>query len=238
MTKPMRTLSIQPPSEQGKRDGLAYALFLPDGEAAGGVVVLHGADSQRESHFAFARECRSAGLAAVCFDARGHNESEGALDGRVLDDVATIASLLPDGPVGLRGSSMGGWTAVAAGAAMDAAAVVAICPATGEGLARGLRAGRFAFRADEPELTAVLQQTDLPAAAGALGDRLLLLHAEGDDVVPVEHSRALHEAAPGSRLVAVPGGHHRTAQHDPELNALSIRFLRERLRGQTLDQPS
>lgn len=239
MTKPMRTLSIQPPADQGKLDGLAYALFLPEGEAAGGVVILHGADSQRESHFAFARECRSAGLAAVCFDARGHNESDGALDGRILDDVARMATLLPDGPVGLRGSSMGGWTAVAAGAAMDAAAVVAICPATGDGLARGLWAGRFAFRADEPQLTAILQGTDLAGAAATLGDRLLLLHAEGDDVVPVEHSRELRAAAPGSRLVAVPGGHHRSAQHDPELNALSIRFLKSRLtEGRTLDQPS
>jgi pimeloyl-ACP methyl ester carboxylesterase len=47
--------------------------------------------------------------------------------------------------------------------------------------------------------------------------------------VPVERSRALHALAPGSRLVAVPGGHHRTAQHDPELEALSVRFLRRAL---------
>lgn len=232
MTKPMRTLSIEPPAEQGKLDGLAYALFLPERPAAGGVVILHGADSQRESHFGFARECRSAGLAALCFDARGHGESEGALDGRALEDVARVASLLPDGPVALRGSSMGGWTAIAAAGTVGVAAVVAICPATGDGLARGLRAGRFDFRADDDALTALLERTDLAAEAAALGDRLLLLHAEGDDVVPVEHSRALHEAAPGSRLVAVPGGHHRSAQHDPELNALSIRFLRGRLTPQ------
>ena len=232
MTKPMRTLSIEPPAEQGKLDGLAYALFLPPGPASGGVVILHGADSRRESHFGFARECRAAGLAAVCFDARGHGETEGVLDGRALADVARVASVLPDGPVALRGSSMGGWTAIAAARTVGAAAVVAICPATGDGLARGLRAGRFDFRADEPSLTGLLERTDLAAEAAALGERLLLLHAEGDDVVPVEHSRALHEAAPGSRLVAVPGGHHRSAQHDPELNALSIRFLRERLTNQ------
>ena len=230
MTKPMRTLSIQPP-EQGRLDGLAYALFLPEGPPRGGVVVLHGADSQRESHFGFARECRAAGMAAVCFDARGHGESEGALSGRALDDVATIATLLPAGPVALRGSSMGGWTAIAAAGTVGAAAVVAICPATGEGLARGLRAGRFDFRADQDALSALLRRTDLEAEAAALGDRLLLLHAEGDDVVPVDHSRALQAAAPGSRLVAVPGGHHRSAQHDPELTALSIRFLRNRLQA-------
>jgi pimeloyl-ACP methyl ester carboxylesterase len=68
-------------------------------------------------------------------------------------------------------------------------------------------------------------------AAEELGVPLLLLHAEGDEIVPVEHSRALHVAAAGSRLVAVPGGHHRSVQHDPELQALSVRFLHEALGG-------
>src|SRR4051795_9522461 len=134
----MRTVHTEPPAEQGVRDGLAYALFLPDGEPSGGVVVIHGAGSEKENHFDFARECRAAGLAAVCFDQRGHGASEGALDGRAIDDVATVAALLPDGaPVALRGSSMGGWLALAAGAALDAAAVVAICPASSAQLPGG-----------------------------------------------------------------------------------------------------
>jgi pimeloyl-ACP methyl ester carboxylesterase len=63
------------------------------------------------------------------------------------------------------------------------------------------------------------------AGAAALGPRLMLQHAEGDEVVPVVLSRALHDAAPGSRLVEVPGGHHRSVQHDPELQAVAVRFL-------------
>src|SRR3954469_17705590 len=179
----VRTVHTEPPAEQGVRDGLAYALFLPAGDpAAGGVVVIHGAGSQKENHFDFARECRAAGLAAVCFDQRGHGASEGALDGRAIDDVATVAALLPDGaPVALRGSSMGGWLALAAGAALDAAAVVAICPASSEQIARGLRHRRFSFGADEATLGPLLEATDLPAAAATLGDRLLLMHAEGDE---------------------------------------------------------
>jgi uncharacterized protein len=210
----------------GVRDGLAYALFAPDGEVAGGVVVIHGAGSQKENHFDFARACRGAGLAAVAFDQRGHGESDGALDGRAIDDVATIAALLPDGaPVALRGSSMGGWLALAAGAALDAAAVVAICPAASDQLALGLRSGRFTFRADPESLGSLLGVTDLPAAAATLGDRLLLMHAEGDEDVPVAHSRALHAAAPDSRIEVVPGGHHRSVQHDADLQALSVRFI-------------
>jgi alpha-beta hydrolase superfamily lysophospholipase len=58
---------------------------------------------------------------------------------------------------------------------------------------------------------------------------VLLLHAEGDEQVPVQHSRELakHLAAPGSRLITVPGGHHRSIQHDHELQAVSLRFIEQ-----------
>jgi uncharacterized protein len=225
----MRTVHTEPPAEQGVRDGLSYALFSPDEAPSGGVVVIHGAGSQKENHFDFARECRAAGLAAVAFDQRGHGASEGALDGRAIEDVATVAAVLPDGvPVALRGSSMGGWLALAAGAALDAAAVVAICPASSDQLARGLSSGRFTFRADAGTLEPLLRATDLAAAARSLGARLLLMHAEGDEDVPVEHSRELHGGAPDSRIEVIPGGHHRSVQHDPDLQALSVRFIRTR----------
>jgi pimeloyl-ACP methyl ester carboxylesterase len=212
----------------GTIDGLAFARF--EAEGPGGVVVLHGAGSQKENHFDFARQLQAAGLTAVVFDQRGHGESEGALGASALDDVATTATLLPPGPVAVRGSSMGGFMALMAGARMQAAAVVAICPASGEQLARGLSEGGWDFRADEAGLQRVLQGADEAAAAAALGERLLLLHAEGDERVPIETSRALHAAAPGSRLVAVPGGHHRSVQHDPELQALAVSFIARSLR--------
>ena len=214
----------------GVLDGLSYALFAPAAEAVGGVIVLHGAGSSKESHYDFARLCRGSGLAAVCFDVRGHGDSEGPLDDRAIDDIAAIRTLLPaDRPVALRGSSMGGWLALVAAARVRAAAVVAICPATSEGLLRGLRTGRLAFDAERPALDRVLAANDPEVAARELGERLLLLHAEGDETVPVEVSRRLHELAPGSRLVAVPGGHHRSVQHDGELQALAVRFLRNAL---------
>ena len=219
-----RTISPEPP-RLGVLDGLAYALFTPEERPAGGVVILHGADSAKESHYDFARHLRSMGIASVSFDQRGHGESQGGLGPGVFDDVATMRSLLgEDVPVALRGSSMGGWGAIGAAERAGAVAVVAICPATSSGLARGVRDGRFAFAA-EPELAAFVEAVDLDAAAARLGERLLLLHAEGDEVVPVEASRHLHAVTPGSRLVVTPGGHHRSIQHDPELQAFAARWL-------------
>jgi len=218
-------------------DGLAYSLWLPKRPARGGVVVLHGAGSCKENHHDFARAALGAGLAAIAFDQRGHGESEGPLNRRALEDVHTIATLLrdrlndPRAPVALRGSSMGGYLALVCAGPVGAAAVVAICPASAEGLRRGLADGRFTFRADEPAVDALLAAHDERDAVALLDAPVLLLHAEGDEQVPVEHSRELAELtrSPHSRLIAVPGGHHRSVQHDPDLQAVSLRFIEREL---------
>src|SRR3954451_18891123 len=179
----MRTVRAQPPVETGQTDGLAWARFAPDGPdgraATAGVVVLHGADSRKESHFDFARACAAGGLAALAFDARGHGESPGPLDGRVLDDVARMADLLRERAgvqaVGLRGSSMGGYLALVAAAEARAAAVVAICPASAVGLSVGVRGRRFDFAVDRDAVVALLSAHDETEAAAALDVPLLLL---------------------------------------------------------------
>lgn len=223
------------PAELAQRDGLAYALFLPERPPSAGLVVLHGADSAKESHYDFARLAVSCGLAALCFDLRGHGDSEGALGGGAIRDVATMVQRVREacegGPVALRGSSMGGWLALCGAQAARAAAVVAICPATGSGLRRGVRDGRFAFRADPEGFEALAGEHDKAVAAAALGERLLLMHAEGDEQVPVSVSAELHAAAPGSRFIRVPGGHHRSIQHDGELQAASLRWVLSGLVG-------
>jgi pimeloyl-ACP methyl ester carboxylesterase len=99
-----------------RHGGLAYTLVEPDGEPLGGGVVLHGASSCKENHLHFVRACAAQRLAAIAFDQRGHGASEGALGAGAIDDVAAIAAHLPaDRPVFLRGSSMGGSLALAAG---------------------------------------------------------------------------------------------------------------------------
>jgi uncharacterized protein len=235
-----RTVTPQLPTEIGVQDGLSYSLWLPSTTAPGGVVILHGAGSCKENHHDFARVALSAGLAAIAFDQRGHGDSQGPMDGRALDDVVAMADLLrsriagppgnpsdPPVPIALRGSSMGGYLALISAAAAHAAAVVAICPAGNAGLRRGLADGRFTFDADAPALDRFLAAHDVHAAARDLDMPVLLLHAEGDEQVPVEQSRELAAAlrSPRSRLIALPGGHHRSIQHDAELQAVSLQFI-------------
>jgi alpha-beta hydrolase superfamily lysophospholipase len=227
MARMTRRAIPEPPAELGVRDGLAYALFLPGQAPIGSVLIVHGAGSCKESHFDFARAARGAGLAAIAFDQRGHGVSPGELDGRLLEDISLMAALLPPGPLALRGSSMGGYLALLAAGPLGARAVVAICPASAELLLRGLRTGALEFPADRPALEGFLETHDLGDSVATLEAALLILHAEGDERIPAAHSAELHRAAgtPDKRLIVVPGGHHRSVQHDPELQAAALRFI-------------
>jgi len=215
------------PDSTGRENGLAWARFEPELPPTGGVLILHGAGSQKENHFGIAREITAAGLTAICFDQRGHGESDGPMDSRIVSDAVAIAALFDGLPVGIRGSSMGGWVALAAAEESNAKALVPICPTTAAQLTLGAESGRFPFDTDLPSLVGKLAEGEPEPPAVPT----LLLHAAGDEVVSVERSRALTPFLnhPGSRYIEFPGGHHRSLQHDPEVTALTVSFLAKNL---------
>jgi uncharacterized protein len=226
------------PPELGVHDGLSYALFLPEDEAAAGVVILHGAGSAKESHFDFARGCRDDGIAALAYDARGHGYSGGSFGPGAIDDALAMVELLrAHAPrVALRGSSMGAFQAIHAGARDPAVcAVVAICPSPEDGLLRFLRSGRaLEFECDVEACKPWLESLELSEATARLGPEtaLLLLHARGDEQVPYAVSEQVYESASEpKRLLLVPGGHHRSVQHDEELQAVARKFIRDAARA-------
>jgi uncharacterized protein len=221
MSRTRRLPTPYPPADRGFHGDLAYTLWLPEHEPWGGMVVIHGAGSCKENHHDMARAARAAGLAAVAFDLRGHGETGGALDARVFDDIASLAELVPK-PLALRGSSLGGYLAIAAAERAGAQAVVAVCPASADGLAKLFPDLEGFFL--EHDLGLIVEQSTVP---------LMLIHAQGDERVPYQHSVMLHErtAASTKRLLVMPGGHHRSVQHDAELQGESLRFVRRALGG-------
>jgi alpha-beta hydrolase superfamily lysophospholipase len=230
------------PDREDRHNGLAYALWLPDDEPPWpAIVVVHGAGSRKENHADFARLATASGWAALTFDLPGHGSSEREMSGAAVDDVVAMVDLLAvqtgvdERRVATRGSSLGGFLAVSAAAASDEiAGVIAICPASADHLARGVRRGRFEMRVGDPtEFEAWLLTQDLHAAVERIAGRpLILMHAEGDTQIPSEHSEELYDAAGEPReLVIVPGGAHTTVQHDPELQGMALRWLERRLDG-------
>src|SRR2546423_108610 len=95
------------------------------------------------------------------------------------------------------------------------------------------RAGALeGFRADREQLERWLDSVSLSDAAASLGPAtaLLLMHARGDEQVPYTVSEELYAvAAEPKRLLVMPGGHHRSLQHDVELQNESLRFVERAL---------
>jgi uncharacterized protein len=236
----MRLPSPRTATERGIHEDRPYELWLPaDGDGPWpGVVVLHGAGSRKENHADFARAASGYGWAALTFDQRGHGESRDEMSPAAFNDVGRMARLLAGadgvdaGRICLRGSSMGGFLAIHAAATTKAiAGAVAICPAAEDGLRRALKRGELEMRADADSLDAWLAEHDVRDAVELMGSKpLLLIHARGDETIPYTSSEELYEHATEPRkLIVLPGGHHRSAQHDAELHGVALRWLERSL---------
>lgn len=187
-----------------------------------GVVVVPGYQSRKENHADYAEALSRAGMAALVLDVRGHGESGGALDENTVDDVIAALDWLAQrhtGPLGLRGSSMGGYLSIlAAERHARVRAVVALCPAQASTLRR-----RAEF--DLPYVPELADNVLRPGVARGYW------HARGDETVPWQGTFALAQATPQPRrLKIVMGGDHRSMQHDPRIVAETVAFLDEHLR--------
>ena len=235
----MRLRTPDAPDARGVHEGRAYWLWTPGSPPPWpGMVILHGAGSSKESHADFGRTCAANGWAAVAYDQRGHGEGDDLMTPAALADIGRMAAMLAshDGVdparVCVRGSSLGGYLAIhAAATERGIAGAIAICPASEDGLRRGLRDGSLRMRADAEALDAWFGEHDLREAVAEIAPKpLILLHAKGDDRVPYAWSEELEaRAGEPSRLVLLPGGHHRSVQHDPELQGMALRWLGRRL---------
>ena len=199
----LRLRTPDAPDERGTHDGRPYWLWQPASPPPWpAMVIVHGAGSGKESHADFGRLCAANGWVALTYDQRGHGESEDLMAPAALADVgrmgaflasregvdrsasarAVLARRLPRDPRGRHRGRIAG--------------AIAICPASDEGLRRGLRDGSLEMRADVDALDAWLGEHDLREAAASFAPKpLILLHAQGDEQVPYTWSEELHARA-------------------------------------------
>lgn len=216
MPHPATTITL--PSRDGRA---VHALLIPGAPGAPGVVVVHGAGSRKENHLDYAQRLAAADMWALVPDLRGHGDTGGEPDAGMpgdlmasLDDLSRRGA----GALGMRGSSMGGFLALNAASHSRVRAVVAICPARPESLARLLQH-------DWP-LSMPLEDVTWRDDGVARG----FWHARGDEIVPWGGTFRLHGGAHQPKHIRiVMRGHHRSLQHDPRIQADTVEFLREHL---------
>jgi alpha-beta hydrolase superfamily lysophospholipase len=229
---------------------LAYE-FLPGSTP---VVVFcpgYASDMNGNKALALEEDCRARGQAMLRFDYAGHGQSGGDfLDGTIGDwtaDAAFIISqVVPELPLLLVGSSMGGWIALLLGRALGARlkGMILIAPAADftEVLVRPSLSD--ANWAELREKGVVYQPSDYGApmpmtlkfieeGAGNLvlgakipiSCKVHILHGMLDDAVPWQHSLKIIEALESTdvRVVFQKDGDHRLSR--PEDLALLVSTL-------------
>ncbi len=239
---------------RGDRSGpiIASTLYLPahahyPEPPRPALIVGHGAGSRRGRHDTFCRVACAAGLVVLAIDFRGHGESTGELDGPAHEDILAAAALLRSHSmvdarrIYYRGSSMGGYYGLQAAADAELAAAVLVCPAGEDVLLSGID------RANEPSESEALSERglevrfDVDAMRAYLNARpsieaarrvtcpVFLLHARGDEVVPLQHTLAVAEALAGPvDITIVSAGDHSSIQGSMKMHEATVRWLLDR----------
>ncbi|MFL5732409.1 MAG: alpha/beta hydrolase [Chloroflexia bacterium] len=228
---------------------LAANLYLPAprDEWVSGIIVCHGFGSCKENYAAFGELASSMGFAVLVMDLRGHGESGGAVDGNIFNDVAAAHVYLQSRSevnptsISIRGASLGGWLAIHTAAHLiDIGPIVAYSPISEtlftilmEEVAMVQRGHTSNVvpeslpRVDVTSVAVLLHRLDIVKAARHLSPRpLLLVHCEGDQVVPSHVTDRIYEGAfEPKTLWLLPGGDHHFPQHDPDTDRRVLEWL-------------
>lgn len=220
-------------SPQGR---LAARLHRPSALAKAGVVIAHGLFSSMASEklTALAQALAGQGYLALQYDAMGCGGSQGdlrrtTLSTRVAELLAAAQSLqqeAPGLPLVYLGSSLGGTAALAAGQARPPACTVTwSAPVDLPALFQ-----RLAAKPDPPDLPdmpADIGRHDLKSAL-AQTSKVLFVHGQEDEVVPVAQAHLAHEwAAQPKELLVMPGADHRFSNlaHQAQATRATLAWL-------------
>lgn len=236
------------------------AWFLPNTESTRALIFVHGKGQCRSSEFngkslELGAALQRHGFNVLMLDLRGHGKSGDArftFALRERRDVQGAVDWLREqgfapGSIGVIGVSMGGATAI--GAAAEDPAIGAVVSDSAYAEFEDVLIRKFP---DESGLPGFMLPPTLVATRFLVGEDIvasrpideidevaprpvLLIHAEGDELIPVEHVHRLHAAMPEAELWVVPTPEHaKTYNHAPgEYVDRVSSFFEEHLRPST-----
>jgi dipeptidyl aminopeptidase/acylaminoacyl peptidase len=224
-------------------DGVLHDLEA--GTPRAGVILCHGMESNKESDklALLSQELARCGLLALRFDFACAGQSgkfeEITYSGEV-DDLQAAFAFMRDrqaGKIAILGSSMGGTVALlfAAKQAGVVTVVTIAAPVHPERFTSRLltpaqveewrKTGHTFYHGQRINVSLLhdLEKLNVPAAARKISCPVLIMHGDGDDVVPVEEAHELYGYLSGPKKLSIfRGADHRLS--DP---ALMDRALRE-----------
>jgi pimeloyl-ACP methyl ester carboxylesterase len=176
------------------------------GERRGHVLLCHGNAGNIGDRVVHADLLTAGGFDVLLFDPRGYGRSSGSPDeeGTYTDARAALGRLrarpeVDPSRIVYLGESLGGAVAVELAQAHPPSALVLLSAFTSV---------REAARVHYPFIPAPLIPDAYPSLRRIreVQAPLLVLHGDRDDIVPLEHGRALFEAAPGPKKMHVVEG--------------------------------
>lgn len=235
-------------------DGLSlHGWFLPaetEGEPAATVLFLHGNAENISNHLASVYWLPERGFNVLIFDYRGYGRSEGEadLDGAVADvqsALGYLAETREDEPLVVLGQSLGGALApyaVSRSAYRERVSAVVLDStfASFRAVAREKLAGFWLTWPFQWPLSWTISDRYEPARyVPALHPiPVLVVHNEGDRIIPVHHGRALYRAAREPKaLWILPGGRHVYTFRRPGARDRLVDYLWERVQAPGQERP-
>ncbi|MGK2871090.1 MAG: alpha/beta fold hydrolase [Alphaproteobacteria bacterium] len=200
------------------------------------VLLLHGWEGRGSRMAAFAPALAQAGFRAIALDAPAHGDSQGEITDVVDYGKAVAATVDQFGPVtAVIAHSVGSPAAqyafahgVRASASIHISGPVSLMRVLRRaGAMAGLDGAGMAHLEAlfVAHLGAPLEVMELDALRAGMIHPALILHDPDDLEMPVDESRALARAWPGSALSLAPGlGHHRIVR-SPSVIKLAVDFI-------------
>jgi alpha-beta hydrolase superfamily lysophospholipase len=214
-------------------------LCNPKARSAATVIVVGGLSTWGVAQLRLADAITVRGLTCLLVEGPGQGEPRLRhslfMDERVVDGLACFVDVVPPGPVGIIGNSLGGLFAALLAARdprVSACVVNSGCLVPADAAAyRSLREHMYAAcgSRDDETLKTILRELQFSPSRQPIACPVLSLHGGADRIVGLGDAQGFADASARGRLQSWPDGEHSIDNHARERDALVSDWLADEL---------